>query len=384
MVTKRRKRRRLRRRGWRTGLPYLAGALVGAAALWGLLHVSPASKSTPALPPDPVKTQPKDYAWTAQPEPAFPLPPYARFLAGVQLVLDPGHVGQRDPGGGWKRGPTGLREAEVNLRVAQFLREFLEAAGAKVVLTRETDECLDLPDKEDLRQRVEAANRWPADLFLSLHHNANGNPQPNYSSIFYHGTAADNPASLSAGRYLITGLNDALRLESFLECPLLSDYAVYERNGFAVLREAEVPALLSEASFHSNPAEETRLRDPVYNRREAYGLFLGLVRWAQAGLPRVALLPPKSGAARRGAEIVVGLDDGLSARGGWGAEQSKILPDSLVAKLDGQPVRFKLDLDKRQLRFSLPGGQHGPRRVLFVDFENIFGQHVLHPRLELN
>jgi hypothetical protein len=159
---------------------------------------------------------------------------------------------------------------------------------------------------------------------------------------------------------------------------------VYERNGFAVLREAEVPALLSEASFHSNPAEETRLRDPVYNRREAYGLFLGLVRWAQAGLPRVALLPPKSGAARRGAEIVVGLDDGLSARGGWGAEQSKILPDSLVAKLDGQPVRFKLDLDKRQLRFSLPGGQHGPRRVLFVDFENIFGQHVLHPRLELN
>jgi N-acetylmuramoyl-L-alanine amidase len=333
---------------------------------------------------DPLKTRPQDYPWTAQPEPAFPIPPYARFLAGVQIVLDPGHVGQRDPGGNWKRGPTGLREAEVNLRVAQFLRGFLEAAGAKVVLTRETGKSLDLPDKEDLRQRVEAANRLPADLFLSIHHNANDHPQPNYSSVFYHGTPADNGASVSAGRYLITGLNDALRLEAHLECPLLSDFAVYERNGFAVLREAQVPALLAEASFHSNPAEEARLRDPVYNRREAYGLFLGLARWTQAGLPRIALAAGSAGEARRGGEVIVTLDDGLSARGGWGAEQSKILPDSLTVKLDGQPVRYKLDLAKRQIRVTLPSSAHARRGTLFVDFENLFGQHVLHPHLDLD
>ncbi len=383
MATKRRKRRKARRRGWYAVLPYLLGAVIGAAATGGLAWVAWTWERALDARLDPIRTPPQRYAWTIQPEPAFPVPPYARFLKGVRIVLDPGHVGQRDPGGTWKRGPTGLREAEVNLRVAHFLREFLEAAGAHVTLTRERDESLNLPDKEDLRQRVELANRLPADLFLSIHHNANSNPQPNYTSVFYHGTASDNPASLSAGRYLITGLNDALRLESHLECALLSDYLVNDRNGFAVLRQAEVPALLSEASFHSNPAEEARLRDPVYNRREAYGLFLGLARWAQGGLPRVALAAPKNGAVRRGGEVVVSLDDGLSARGGWGAEQVRILPDSVVVKLDGQPVRFTANLSKRELRITVPSGTFVGRAALFVDFVNIFGQHVVHPRLDL-
>ncbi len=384
MTAKRRKRRRLRRRGWPSLLPYFVGALVAGAAVWGLTRVGLEPQDSSKSHLDPVTAPPASYSWTAQPEPAFPIPPYARFLKDVKIVLDPGHVGQRDPGGNWKRGPTGLREAEVNLRVAQFLREFLTATGAVVTLTREEDRSRDLPDKEDLRQRVELANSLPADLFLSIHHNANGDPQPNYSSVFYHGTPADNPASLSAGRYLITGLNDTLRLESHLECALLSDYAVYERNGFAVLRLAEVPAVLSEASFHSNPAEEARLRDLVYNRREAYGLFLGLARWAQAGLPRIALVQGSAGEPRRGGELLVGLDDGLSLRGGWGANQTRILPDSLVVKLNGQSLRYKLILEKRQVRVTLPGGTHGGRATLFVDFENIFGQHVLHPRLELD
>ncbi len=362
----------------------VAGAVLGGAAVWGWHHVVPPGNPPARTRLDPLKTGPTDYTWTALPEPAFPIPPYARFLSGVRIVLDPGHVGQRDPGGSWKRGPTGLREAEVNLRVAQFLRELLTAAGAKVVLTREKDENADLPDKDDLRQRVEMANKLPADLLLSIHHNANGSPQPNYTSVFYHGTAADNPGSLSAGRYLITGLNDALRLESHLECALLSDFAVYERNGFAVLRQAEVPAVLSEASFHSNPEEEVRLRDPVYNRREAYGLFLGLARWAQAGLPRVALVPATSRESRRSGDVVLSLDDGLSARGGWGAAQIKILPESLVVKLDDQPMRYKLDAGKRQLHVSVPAGSRGGRGTLFVDFENIFGQHVVHPRITLN
>jgi N-acetylmuramoyl-L-alanine amidase len=364
-------------------LPFAVGVLAGGAVVLGTLWLMSAHKPGTTAPPDPLTTPARNYSWSAQPEPVFPVPPYAQFLKDVKIVLDPGHVGQRDPGGTWKRGPTGLREAQVNLRVAQFLRDFLSAAGALVTLTRDKDESLDLPDAEDLRQRIELANRLRADLFLSIHHNANNDPQPNYTSIFYHAAPANNPGSLCAGRYLLTGLNDALRLETHLECALLSDFAVHDRNGFAVLRQAEVPAVLSEASFHSNPVEEARLRDPVYNRREAYGLFLGLARWAQAGLPRVALLSA-DGDARRGGEVVVGLDDGLSGRGGWGAEQNKILPASVVVKLEGRAVRFKLDLEKRQLRVQLPSGGHGARGALYVDFENIFGQHVLHPRLALD
>lgn len=365
-------------------LPYLVGALAGGVLVWGGLSLGRSPGSGPlSQQPNPLKTRPQDYEWSMQPEPAFPIPPYARFLSGVKIVLDPGHVGQRDPGGTWKRGPTGLREAEVNLRVAQFLREFLEAAEAVVVLTREVDESLDLSDSEDLRQRVEVANRLPADLLLSIHHNASDDPRPNFSAVFYHGTPGDSPASLAAARYLVAGLNDALRLASHLECAVVSDYAVYDNNGFAVLRLAEVPAVLSEASFHSNPAEEARLRNPLYNRREAYGLFVGLVRWAQAGLPRVALAQPAGGKARRGGELVVRLDDGLSSRGGWAADQGKILPDSLVVKLDGQPARHTADLRRREVRLTMPSGLRAGRCELLVDFENLFGQHVLHPRIEL-
>ena len=361
--------------------PYLLGALGGGFVVALTWWCTEARQPDPPSQLNPRKATPQAYSWSDLPEPAFPIPPYARFLAGVQIVLDPGHVGARDRGGTWKRGPTGLREADVNLRVAQFLRDFLDAAGARVVLTRETDTPRDLPDEDDLRERAAIANGVPADLLLSIHHNGDGKPKPNYTTVFYHGPPGHSPASLAAGRYLVTGLHDALHLPSQLDCTLMSDYAVFPNKGFAVLREAEVPALLSEASFHSNPEEETRLRDPVYNRREAYGLFLGLARWAEAGLPRVALAQAPNGALSHGSTLLIGLDDGLSSRGGWGAELNRILPESVVAKLDGQELRHSLDLAKRQLRVTLPSGLRAGRRTLWVDFENIYGQHVLHPEI---
>ncbi len=370
-------RRSLRRVGRRT-VSFWFGVLVGVAgmgaAVWAVRGQAPVLPG----PPDPVKTPPRAYSWTEQPPPVFPIPPYARFLKGVSIVLDPGHVGQQDPGGTWKRGPTGLREAEVNLRVALFLREFLEAAEARVVLTREREESLNLPDDEDLRRRAAVANERHADLLLSIHHNADNDPRPNFTTLFYHAAPDQSAAGLCAARYLLAGLDDALRLDKQIECAVLSD-RVLHKNGLAVLREAEVPAVLSEASFHSNPQEEARLRDPAYNRREAYGLFLGLARWAQAGLPRIALA--QAGAARAGQDVVVTLDDGLGSRGGWGADATQISAAAVVVRLDGKPAHYTFDAGKRQVHVSLPKALHEGRHELFVDFENIFGQHVLHPAL---
>ncbi|MEW6254065.1 MAG: N-acetylmuramoyl-L-alanine amidase, partial [Planctomycetota bacterium] len=339
-----------------------------------------AGESRAGAPLDPLTAPPAAFAWTDLPDATFPIPPYAQFLAGVRLVLDPGHVGQRDRGGTWKRGPTGLREPEVNLRVAQFLAEFLTAAGADVTLTRARDEPLNLDDAADLAARAQIANERRADLLLSIHHNAADSPDANYTSIFYHDGPDHSPASACAARHLLAGLNDALRLKSHLSCAVLSDKLV-ARNGLRLLRECRVPAVLTEASFHSNPAEEQRLRDPLYNRREAYGLFLGLARWAQAGLPRVALagLEPR---ARNRTEIVVALNDGLAPRGGWGADQPKIMPDSLVVRLAGQPLSsFELDSARRRLVIRAPRVKNATQ--LYVDFETILGQHVLHPWLDI-
>jgi N-acetylmuramoyl-L-alanine amidase len=362
---------------------HAAAALAGAAVLFSVIWLSGvlrhAPPPAPPPPPDPVTTPPAAYSWTEQPEPDFALPPYASYLKGVLIVLDPGHGGRSDRLN-WKRGPTGLREAAVNLRVAQFLREFLTAVGANVVMTREEDVYLDPDISTDNHKRIELANRLNGDLFLSIHHNGDDRPEANYTTVFYHGTPDDSPASCCAARHLLAGVNDALRLTQHLSCALLSDRMLY-KSGLLVLREARVPAVLVEGSFHSNPAEEERLRDAVYNRREAYGYFLGLARWAQAGLPRVEVIDPPPGKPCTGRAIIVKLDDGLSDRGGWGHDALKIVADSLRVRVNDALVACRPDLRKCTVRIPLSRKLKGGCLRLAVDFENVFGQHVLHPDL---
>lgn len=355
---------------------------LGALASWYALRHAPsaAARHSARGALDPVSTPPTAYDWSAQPEPAFPIPAYAQFLSDVLLVIDPGHVGQRDPGGNWKRGPTGLREAVVNLNVALYLREFLLASGARVILTREQDQSLNLSDPDDLSDRAEIANAARADLLISIHHNAADGPKPNYTSLYYHMNPDHSPASLCAARHLLTGLNDALRLDDQKGCALAADTLIYPKSGFALLRQARVPAVLVESSFHTNPEEEQRLRDPVYNRREAYGLFLGLARWAQAGLPRVTLAERSP---RAGKPIVVRLDDGLTSRGGFGGNAPKIIRSSLRVELDGAAAHYTANWTTREIAVTPPA--RGPRKLeLLVDFENVFGQRVLHPRFSVD
>jgi N-acetylmuramoyl-L-alanine amidase len=336
--------------------------------------------------PDPIATPPERYEWSAQPEPMFPIPPYARYLRDLTIVIDPGHIGQseRNRASNWKRGPTGLREAEVNLRVAQFLREFVEAAGAKVILTRERDVARDIEDDDDLADRARIANEARADLLVSIHHNGADSAEANYTMVLYHADGSSSPASLAAARHILTGLNDAMRLNKLTEVPLWSDLTLYPRGGLGLLRRAEVPAVLCESSFHTNPAEEERLRDPVYNRREAYGIFVGLARWAQAGLPRVTLEEPRNGRVARGRMVTVQIDDGLSKRDGKGPRALRVIAGSLRIELNGKPLDYvSLNQQKGELKIAIP--TEVPRRAatLFVDFQNIFGQHVTHPRIAL-
>jgi N-acetylmuramoyl-L-alanine amidase len=242
------------------------------------------------------------------------------------------------------------------------------AAGAKVTLTREKDQELDIEDQVDLKQRADIANRQRADLLLSIHHNAADKPSVNYTTVFYHSSPEHSRASITAARYLLDGLSDALRLAQQADDAVLEDRDL-TKSGFAVLRQCFVPAVLTEASFHSNPDEEQRLGDSLYNRREAYGLFLGLARWARAGLPRVALQQCSGGMA------LVSVEDGLPGHNG-------IFPHSFDVRLDGKELPFKFDPAGRKLSINLAGAKG--RAKLYVDFETVLGQHVVHPLIELN
>lgn len=316
------------KRGW-----IHAVALAGAIALLSIGCTLAVRETTPPAPV--AETLPMDArsprSWAELPPLPGDLPPQARLLSGLAVVLDPGHggdVGEQYDREGYKRGPTGLREAVVNMRTALALRDLLEASGATVHLTREDDVIVLTED------RVRMANEWGADLFLSIHHNA-GSPTANYSSVWYHRDGADHPASLDVARELADSLVWTIRPPQPMSSGVYSDLLMYGQ-GFGVLRGLEMPGVLAECSFFSNPVEEERLRDPAYNERVAWALYLGLVRWAANGLPtwQVDAFTPDG--------VTLRLADGMKEP--WGSDGLRLRPGSLRVLVDGvETAAWSLD-----------------------------------------
>lgn len=377
--------------------------ILGAAGLpvIGCQSPNPHTAMDPMVSVNTLIAAPDDYAASRVGSTDYPVPPYARFLKGVKICLNPGHGGDAEARG-FKRGPTGVREAEMNLRVAQYLREFLIRSGADVILTREDDVFLSYED------RASIAGNWGADLFVSLHHNAiDGKPEVNYTTVWYHGEVGHRPSNLDLARYLCGGLYDALALPRITDVPLKSDLLMNEK-GFAVLRNASVTAALCESSFFTNPEEEQRLRQPRYNLLEAHGLFIGLARYAAAGLPRATLIEPADANRVRGGDHVADgmrasdsevtssadatrraltfeLDDGLRSRQAWGHERTMILANTIVVHVGGRTVphifrddgkRYLLTVD---LPADLPSGEH----AVEVQFQNLNKNSVLNPHFQI-
>lgn len=281
----------------------------------------------------------KQNNWHELPKAEFGIPPYARYLQDIKICLDPGHGGQGHLPK-YKRGPTGLREAEVNLRVAFYLRDFLSQAGASVVMTRTDDSFVSIPE------RSEIANRNKVDFFISIHHNFVDVPSTNYTSTWYHQDADDSPASLDLARYIQQGVADALRLPQLADTGLYSDQLLVP-SGFGVLRLTKSPAVVCEASFYSNLEEEKRLRKKSYNRREAYGYFLGIARYVAAGFPQGILQAPtpESTTEHKTPEIEISISDGIHVRGAWMIKRQQVFSDSIRVKLDEVVVQHRYHRD---------------------------------------
>ena len=299
-------------------------------------------------------------------------PTYTRHLKGFKICLDPGHGGQAHVPD-YKRGPTGVREAEVNLKVALHLRDMLQNVGATVVMTRVDDSYVSLANRSQI------ANESGADFFISLHHNGIDNsPETNYTSTWYHGDADDSRQSLDLARYIQQGVSDALRLPRFPATGLYSDKLV-TASGFGVLRLTECPAVLCEASFLSNPEEETRLQNDDYLRQEAYGYLLGIARYVAAGFPKGVLVNPKhtSTIQTKTPHLQIRVMDGLHERGAWMLKRQQVFTDSIRVKVDDviHPHHYNRDTDIITVAIEkrLSNGIH------FVETElvNYYGNHSL-------
>ena len=219
----------------------------------------------------------------------------------IVVAIDPGHGGE-DPGA---IGPTGLREKDVVLQVALQLRDRLNALpGMRAMLTRDADFFVPLQD------RVRKARRVQADLFVSIHADAFMTPTARGASVF---ALSQGGASSSAARWmaskenaadLVGGVNlakdpalasalldmsttaqikDSLRLGGEVlgqigKVGKLHKGSV-EQAGFAVLKAPDVPSILVETAFISNPEEEAKLRSPVYQEKLVEALTSGIQRY---------------------------------------------------------------------------------------------------------
>ncbi len=206
------------------------------------------------------------------PKPSLTNASAGNTLFGVKVCLDPGHGGE-DPGA---VGPTGLKEKDVNLKVAQKLKVLLEGEGASVLLTRSDDRYV------SLSERCRIANSWNADVFISIHHNSVADPSVNGTETLI------SPAASEQARQLANSIQAELVAE--LKLP---NRGVKERS-LVVLNNTAMPAVLTEASFISNPEEEKRLRDDAYLEREARAIFRGIFRGIKIPT-RIAFISPREG-----------------------------------------------------------------------------------------
>jgi N-acetylmuramoyl-L-alanine amidase len=173
-------------------------------------------------------------------------------LAGRKIVLDPGHGGI-DPG---CTSYSGVYEKNVNWPVALLLRERLQKAGAVVQLTRNGDESI------NAYGRVDVANNWGAEVFVSIHCNAHVQRTISGTEVWHYG---DKPASLRLAQLMI---NQLVKLG-------MVNRGVKKGN-YAVLRETTMPAVLVELGFLSNQGDEKILLNPVNQAKAADLMFEAL------------------------------------------------------------------------------------------------------------
>ncbi|MCL6611118.1 MAG: N-acetylmuramoyl-L-alanine amidase [Peptococcaceae bacterium] len=188
-------------------------------------------------------------------------PRVARSLKGARIILDPGHGGS-DPGAS---GPTGLKEKDVNLDIALKAAGYLRKEGATVILTRTGDSYVDLAG------RPNAAGNKGADLFVSIHSNANPSSGVSGTSTYYLRNADQETEQVRfEGMYLAKYLQSSL-----VSALKRTDKGVLQAD-FVVLVKSKVPAALVEVAYISNPEEERMLRDEAFRDRAAQALVRGI------------------------------------------------------------------------------------------------------------
>jgi len=211
-----------------------------------------------------------------------------RAVGPVQVVIDPGHGGDTEPGA---VAGNGIQEADVNLAVAELAAELLEAGGISAQLTRESDHRL------PIAARAATITTMEPELAVSVHHNggeANRASVP--GSIMFHqlGSPASRRFAGLLAEEAVTVL-DVHDIDWFTSSDAGATTRAGENGGdfYGILRETpEVPTVLAELTYLSNPAEASLLDTEGFRSAEASVISRAVVRWLQTDAPGSRFAPP--------------------------------------------------------------------------------------------
>lgn len=283
---------------------------------------APVANAAPTAPVKPSAPAPVSIASEPTPAPSRPAP--ASRGRELVIAIDAGHGGQ-DVGA---IGPSGVYEKDVVLGVSRELAQLIAAEpGMRPALTRDGDYFL------PLRTRMDRARARRADLFISIHADAVRDRRARGASVYTLSrrgatseaarwlAASENAADLVGGASLddkdrmlksvLLDLSQAASMDASqdLASAVLRSLggigAVHNRRvqqaGFMVLKSPDVPSILVETAYISNPTEEKRLRSTLYQKRLARAIFNGILSYsrAQRAAPAAAPTQASSSAARQ-------------------------------------------------------------------------------------
>ncbi len=197
---------------------------------------------------------------TMEKAPEYTAPANGGSYAGKKIVLDAGHGGF-DPGA---TGISGTVESELNLKMAEVLKEELEKEGMQVVMTRSDENAIAETKDEDMAKRCAITREENPDLFISIHMNSLDDNSVCGPIVLF------QPGSVP-GEELAKAIESSVNLNAGLLKP-----CSHRSGELIVLRDNSQPSVLVECGFISNKNEEANLLDDSYRRQLAKAICIGI------------------------------------------------------------------------------------------------------------